>query len=170
MVERKWDSNRRFFLFRRPYIWLLLVAALPIGAFIATSLIGIKPPELAVEILASDIKPIKSGQNTTFTISARNYDVTNHLMECHLVYSSPQLLFYEERTGAALPQPVYNGQNYTTLHPTSRRLGGGEGLTLTIRVKGLDPGADSYTYRITVEVYSDGKLSDRKTLQLTIIR
>ncbi len=170
MVERIWDSNRRFFLFRRPYIWLLLLAALPIGAFIAISFTGTKPPELAVELLASDIKPIKSGQNTTFIISARNYDTTNHLMECRLVYSSPQLLFYEERTGTALPPPTYNGQNYTTLHPTSKRLGGGEGLTLAVRVKGLDPGADSYTYRITIEVYSDGKLSDRKTLQLTITR
>ncbi len=169
-MESIWDSNRKLFLLRRPYIWLLLIIALSIGAFITMSFIGTKPPELAVELLASDLKPLRSGQNTTFIISTRNYDAKNHLMECRLIYSSPQLLFYEERTGTPLPTPTYNGQNYTTIHPTSRNLGGGEALTLQVRVKGLDPGADSYTYRVTVEVYSDGKLSDRKTLQLTITR
>jgi len=170
MVEHLWDSKRRFFLFRRPYIWLLLIAITITIALAALTTLPTKSPELALDILTTEPKPIKIGQNATFTISAQNLDSTPHLMECHLVYSSPQLLFYDNRTGAALPQPLYNGNNYTTTHPTSKRLGGGERLTLTIRTRSLDPGVDAYTYRITIEVYSDGKFSDRKTLQLTITR
>ena len=155
---------------QRPYIWLLVIATIAIGAYASLTLLKTKPPDITVDILETDLKPIKAGQNTTFTISTQNQDYTSHQMECRLVYSSPLLLFYEERTGAPLPEPIYNGQNYTTIHPTSKRLGGGERLTMTIRVKGLDPGVDSYTYKIAIEAYSDGKLSDRKTFQLTITR
>lgn len=170
MTEHNWESSRAFILFRRPYVWLLVITVVVAGALVAMSFLRSKSPELAIDILMSELKPIKAGQNTTFTISAQNLDSAPHLMECHLVYSSPQLLFYDNRTGAALPQPIYNGYNYTTSHPTSKSLGAGERLTLTIRVKGQDPGVDSYTYKIAVEVYSDHKFSDRKTLQLTITR
>jgi len=170
MEKHNWESSRAFFLFRRPYVWLLVIAVAIAGALIAMSFLRSKSPELTVDLLTTGPIQIKVGQNTTFTISAQNLDSAFHLMECHLVYSSPQLLFYDDRTGTALPQPVYNGYNYTTSHPTSKSLGGGERLTLTIRVKGQDPGVDSYTYRIAVEVYSDRKFSDRKTLQLTITR
>ncbi|MEM2094462.1 MAG: hypothetical protein QXI32_04105 [Candidatus Bathyarchaeia archaeon] len=164
-----WESERPFIL-RRPYVWLLVVAAVAITTYAALTIIKTEPAELKVEILETDLKPVKAGQNTTFTVSIQNQDSRSHLLEIHIVYSSPLLLFYEERTGAPLPEPTYNGQSYTIVHPTSKTLGGGERLTMTIRVKGLDPGVDSYIYVITIEAYSDGKFSDRKRFQLTIVR
>jgi hypothetical protein len=173
-IEDYWERrdywSKRIFLFRRPYIWLLVAAIVMVVVYFGLNTLALEYSELTVELLSSEPNQVLVGKNASFTISVQNRDSVPHTMECRFVYSSAQLLLYDNRSGASLAEPTYNGKNYTIVHPISKRLGGGEKLTLTLRVRGLDPGVDSFTYIIVTQIFSDGKFSDQKNLQLTIKR
>ena len=162
------------FLLRRPFIFFTIgIIAIVVVAILYTGVLTPKPslPEFSSTTL--ERSSITMGLNTTLTITIENKAPNPKSVEFRIVYGSPQLLFYDKINGTLLsvsPILVYNGMNYTITYPKIRVMNAGEQWSLPIWIKGLDPGGSSYTYTIYLEIYSDNKLSQRTSIQLTVNR
>ena len=159
------------FLFRRPFIWILVGIFTVVGIVVFSGVLNPRPTDLYISRIEPDKITITGDGNATFSITIENMGQESHTMSLQLVYtdSLAQLTFYNE-TGDILGNIVQGSKNYTLIHPYQDTLGRGAKRTLTIRIKGFQPAVSSLTELINLQILSDGKLTDVKSLQLTIRR
>lgn len=158
------------FLLRRPFIFIVIGVIVIVMVVAFTGVLTPKPslPEFSSTTLQQP--SITMGQNTTLTITIQNKAQGPKAVQLRIVYSSPQLQFYDKtnKTLSLSSSAVYNSVNYTVTYPKTTVMLPNEQWILSIWIKGLDPGTTSYTYTIYLELYSDNALSQRKSIQLTV--
>ena len=162
------------FLVRRPFAFIIIAIVCVVLIIQLSGSFNKKP----IEIVAVEIIPtlkdhqISMMKNTTLTVIIKNKGASLHSVEYRIVgtFASEDLLFYDSITGTLLPSPVWTGSNYTITYPVTRNLNVQEEWGVSVIIKGLDPKGDSATYTIFVEVLADGALSERKTIQLKVVR
>jgi len=159
------------FLFRRPFIWILVGIFSIVGIIVFSGILNPKPTALYIARIEPDKITITGDRNATFSVTVENAGQETHNMTLQLVYveSLSKLKFYNEE-GNLLTNVIRYSKNYTLIHPYHDTLGIGARRTLTIRVKGFQPSAQSITDFIVLQVFSDGNLTDTKRLELTITR
>lgn len=159
-------------LLRRPYIFITIGIIALVVVIAYTGVLTPKPslPEFSSVTLGQP--SMTMGQNTTLTIVIDNKASNPKPVEFRIICTtgSEELRFYYKINGTLLPEPVWNGRNYTITYPKTRIMNAGEQWTIPLLVKGVNPGEGDYTYTIYLEVYSENKLSQRKSIQLTVRR
>ncbi len=167
-MEKNGEARRMTFLARRP---LVFIVAGIICLVLIIGFSGVLVPKPPVTISASFSSPsIKMGANSTMTATIDNKGSRQYSIEYRIVgtFTGEQLKFYEKINGTTPLLAVGNGKNYTITYPKTRTMNVGEEWSISVYVKGMNPGGSSYTYTIFVEAWVDNALSDRESVKLTV--
>lgn len=157
------------FLIRKPFIFIII--GIIVVVILIITFTGVFTPKPTIALSASLQKSTISAsknENSTLTILLENKVSNSHKVELHIVYGSDKIKFYDKINATLLPNPVQNPKNLTITYPKTMDMLPNDKLTISLLIKGLDPGVDSYTYSIYLEAWSDGSLSDRQSIQLTV--
>jgi len=156
------------FLLRKPFIFIIISVVLVVLVIQLSGVFAPKPTVVITPSLASS--SISMNKNTTLTVIIENKASRPYSVEYHIVgrFNTSQLRFYDKINSAPLPDPVWNGNNYTITYPKVWDMDTGARLNVSVLVKGLDPGINDITYPIFVEVWTDKILVERKSVQLTV--
>ncbi|MCJ7632151.1 hypothetical protein MUP77_07120 [Candidatus Bathyarchaeota archaeon] len=163
--------NSLTFLLRKPFVLIITVIVCFAIIILFSGVLTSKPSVLITPTLATS--SISLNQNTTLTVTIENRDTKMHSIEYRIVgtFSNNSLQFYF-KNGTTLPSPVFNSSTlfYTVIYPDKRIMNTGEKIDIAVYVKGLDPGAAKYTYTLFLEAWADKAFSERRSIQLTVIR
>lgn len=159
------------FMLKQPFIYII-VGVIFIVLLIGFSGIFAQKPAIVTISPSLVNNAITMNQNTTLTVVIKNNDQRSYTAKYRIIgtFRNDQLQFYYKVNSTLLPNPIYNGQNYTITYPETWLLNIAEERSVSVYIKGLDPKVDSATYTIFVEVFADNVLTERKSIQLTVRR
>lgn len=126
------------------------------------------PRPTTFQTASLDIQTIKTGQNANLTVEIKNNAVNEKSVELHIVYDTTKIVFYDKTNKTLLPDPVWNGRNYTIIHPKKGKMSAGTTWGIGITIRGLDPGISYAMYPITLELYSDNQFSQKTSVTLRV--
>lgn len=158
------------FLIKKPFVFIIVGIVCVVLIIHFSGVFSPKPTVVITPTLA--VPSISMNKNATLTVIIENQGTRPYSVEYRIVgtFGSDQLRFYDKINGTLLPGPVWNGKNYTITYPKTKNMNTGEQWSISVLVKGLDPGGDFAKYTVFLEVWADKALSDRKSIQLTVTR
>lgn len=160
------------FLIRRPFVYITAgIIIIVLGYFLLTfaGILKTSPSTIAFSSVSLNPESVVEGEDTTLTLTIKNYGNKVQEVELKINAESPLVKFYHPDNESLIAEPEKVGKNYTTIYPVKVDMFPGSEWEVELLVRsGLISGFAGYKYWIQLLLYADKAPADSKVLYLEV--